>query len=147
MIGPAGGPFPCPKLRLAVPGAQREDQAVPDSNAYPVRKLVDLGDGVAEILFPDVDKPDLFVGVVSPQGGDHAAGVHTRGEGGKHALVLLDGDDTAAMARRLLQLAVSPDDDKRARAALRRMIDVSTGPEQIIDRLLEHFEIFPRANV
>lgn len=121
---------------------------MPDSNAYPVRKLVDLGDGVAEILFPDVDKPDLFVGVMSPQGGSHAAGVHTRGEGGKHALVLLDGDDTAAMARRLLQLAADPGDIVRARRALIRAIDVAivsgASAGDVADRVLELFEVFPR---
>lgn len=117
---------------------------MPESE-YPVRKLVELPNsrGVTEIMFQDVSDDGCMVGVVSSQGDDHVAAVHTL-HAGKHCLVLLDEDDAQAMARRLLQLAADPD-DKRARAALRRMIDVSTSPEQIINRLLEHFEVFPRA--
>ena len=118
---------------------------MPESE-YRVRELVELphAPGVTEIMFPDVNEPAYLFGVVSSQGDDHVAGVHIVC-GGKHRLVCLDADDALASARRLLQLAAAPDDDKRARAALRRMIDVSTSPEQIVDRLLEHFEVFPRA--
>lgn len=121
---------------------------MPDSE-YPVRKIVELpgAHGVTEIMFPDVSAPDVRVGVVSSQGDDHVAGVHVL-YGGRHRLALLDADDVIAMARRLLQLAVSPDDNKRARAALTRAIATALQSGamavEVADRVLELFEIFPR---
>lgn len=121
---------------------------MPDSE-YPVREVLDLPDapGVTEVLFPDVSQPNAYFGVVSSQGDDHVAGVHVL-YGGRHRLVLLDADDAAAAARRLLWLATSPD-DKRARAAMRWRIDTAmisgASSTDVVDDLLEHFEVFPRA--